>query len=159
MEIDGPYGPKLRALWISAWNLGVVRDRTDAAMLAFVERQTRIQRTRFLRAAADARKAVEGLKAWISREGGVGWPASDDPLAVRRAVIAAQWRRLVKLGAIDHHGFGADQALTSYIGTVARGSSRLGTGLDDPSLTAEQLDKVIVALGRKLRKALAEVSR
>ncbi|WP_165825227.1 regulatory protein GemA [Rhodopseudomonas palustris] len=131
-DIDGPYGKKLRALWISGWHLGVVHNRTDAAMLAFLERQTGIERTRWLRAATDARKAVEALKLWLSREAGVQWPAGDDPLAVRRAVIEAQRKRLV---ALDE--------LVAYF---------------EPADTAEGLDKLIALLGDRLRRALASIA-
>lgn len=161
LPMDGRYAGKLRALWVSGWHLGVVRDRTDRALLAFVRRQTGISHPRWLDD-ADAVKAVEALKSWIAREADVDWPehkkrgVPSSPLDLRRTVIAAQWRRLTALGAIDHHGFGTDLALGSFIGQVARGWPRRCNTLDDPTLTAEELDGVIVALGKKLRKALAE---
>ncbi len=130
-EIDGPYGKKLRALWISGWHLGVVHDRTDKAMLSFVERQTGIERTRWLRAAADARKAVEALKIWLAREGGVKWPTGDDPIAVRRAVIEAQQLRLATFGQ----------------------SSQVQHAATD---SAADLDKVIATLGARVRMAQAD---
>ncbi len=34
--LDSPVGRKLRALWIAGYDLGVVRDRTDRAMLSFL---------------------------------------------------------------------------------------------------------------------------
>lgn len=71
--LAGPYAGKLQALWISGWHLGVVQNRTDAALLAFVERQSGIAHTRFLRDANDARKVIEGLKAWLAREAGIEW--------------------------------------------------------------------------------------
>ena len=70
--LTGPYAGKLQALWIGLWNLGAVRNRDDAAMLAFIKRQTGIDHARFLTHAEDARKAVEALKAWLAREG-VDW--------------------------------------------------------------------------------------
>lgn len=73
-SLNGDYAPKLRALWISGWHLGVVRDRSDAALLTFLERQTGIAHTRFLRSATDARRVIEALKAWLAREAGVAWP-------------------------------------------------------------------------------------
>lgn len=127
-DIDGPYGKKLRALWISGWHLGVIHNRSDAAMLSFLERQTGIERARWLRAAKDARRAVEALKLWLSREGGVQWPAGDDPIAVRRAVIDAQERKLAALGV-----------------------ARMAT----PSDIAADLDRTIAALGACLRRASA----
>ena len=97
-QLGGPYAKKLQALWLSAWNLGIIRNKDDKAMLAFVERQTGIQRTEFLRNWKDARKAVEALKSWIAREGGVNWTTGryrdaykNDP---RYQVVAAQLRKL-----------------------------------------------------------------
>ena len=75
---SGKYAPVLQALWIAAWNLGLARSRDDAAMLAFVERQTGLAHTRFLTDSADAARAIEGLKAWIARDGGVPWPTQRD---------------------------------------------------------------------------------
>ena len=138
-DIDGPYGKKLRALWISAWNLGVVHNRTDAAMLAFVERQTGIERTRWLRAAKDARKAVEALKQWLAREAGVKWPAGDDPLAVRRAVIEAQRSRLASLGV--------GSPLPPAFGAITISV-----------MESAALDRAIKSLGVQLRQARSRVA-
>lgn len=90
-KLGGPFAGKLQALWISGWNLGVVRVRTDEAMLGFLERQTGIQHTRFLRNPADANKVIEALKAWLRREAQVEWADHDDP---EDAVLAAQGRLL-----------------------------------------------------------------
>lgn len=97
-DLTGPYAAKLRALWLSGWHLGIVRDRSDKALLAFVARQTGIEHTRFLRAAGDAARAIEGVKAWLAREAGVEWPARGDVDDSKRAVYAAQLRRLASLG-------------------------------------------------------------
>lgn len=112
----GKYAGKLRALWISAWNLGIVRSRDDKAMLAFVARQTKLSHTRFLTDPADARKAIEALKSWIAREAGVEWPAMDqsDGFAdTKREVARAACRRLVESGAFDLDGLTFDQAWPS----------------------------------------------
>lgn len=90
-QMDGPYGVKLQALWLSGWNLGVVRNRADAALLVFVKAQTNIDHTRFLRDAKDARKAVEALKKWLERDAGVDWNAFHDP---KDCVIQAQGQLL-----------------------------------------------------------------
>ena len=76
----------------------MVRIRTDAALLGFVERQTGLSHTRFLVGAHYASRAIDALKAWLGREAGVVWPAKDhdDGLASRRAIVEAQWRRLVE---------------------------------------------------------------
>jgi len=72
-RLTGKYAPKLQALWIAGYNLGLIRNRDDAALLAFVKRQTGIDHTRFLRYQDDASKAIEALKAWLARDGGVDW--------------------------------------------------------------------------------------
>lgn len=74
--LEGKYAGKLQALWIAGWNLGLVKNRDDAALLAFVKRQTGIDHTRFLRYHDDATKAIEALKAWLARDGGVDWSES-----------------------------------------------------------------------------------
>ena len=71
--LSGKYAKKLQALWIAGWNLGLVRNRDDAALLAFVKRQTGLDHMRFLQHADDAAKAIEALKAWLARDGGVDW--------------------------------------------------------------------------------------
>lgn len=99
--VAGPFAGKLKALWLSAYNLGVAKDRRDSAMIAFVERQTGIGHVAWLRDARDARRAIEGLKAWIAREAGVDWPSEDDGRSAKLAVIHAQRRLLGDMGAIE----------------------------------------------------------
>lgn len=107
--LQGPFAKKLQALWIAAWNLGIVRDRTDAAMLSFIKRQTSIEHTRFLLDADDAAKAIDALKAWMTREAGVDWGqsvATAEWLRPSGAKIAlAQWHVLSVLKAVDPKGF------------------------------------------------------
>lgn len=102
LRLDGPYAGVCRALWLSAWNLGLVADRRDTALTAFVARQTGIDSINWVRDAQDGMKAIEGLKAWISREAGIAWPTEAQAKKLRltlaaarkRAVIAAQQRML-----------------------------------------------------------------
>lgn len=97
-KLTGRFAAKLQALWIAAHNLGIVENRDDAALIAFVRRQTGIDHVRFLKFPDDARKAVEALKAWIARVGGVDW--SDGKLRPDYAradgykIAWAQWRTL-----------------------------------------------------------------
>ena len=94
-KLEGRFVKKLQALWIAGWNLGLVDNRDDAALVAFVKRQTGVDHIRFLHHADDAAKAIEGLKAWLAREGGVKWRADLDWLKADGAKIAwAQWRIL-----------------------------------------------------------------
>lgn len=155
-QLTGPFAGKLRALWITGHQLGVVHDRTDKAMLAFVERQTGIENTRFLRDAGAARAAIEGLKAWIGREAKFDWPTEDatDPTVIKRAVIRCMWCMLVEAGNQVVSSPEAD--LQAYAGTVvARLSGPLHHRAEPRqliSLTGEELDAVAQALAAKLRE-------
>ncbi|SIQ24438.1 Mu-like prophage protein gp16 [Rhizobium sp. RU35A] len=95
--LQGKYAKKLQALWIAGYNLGVISDRTDAALLAFVNRQTGLDHTRFLHYPDDAAAAIEGLKGWLKREAGVMYGNLNgyDWLRQDGAKVAwAQWKIL-----------------------------------------------------------------
>lgn len=97
LQLTGKFAKKLQALWIAAWNLGLVDDRDDAALVAFVKRQTGLDQVRFMHHAEDARSAIEGLKSWLAREARVSFGNTNgqDWLAADGAKIAwAQWRIL-----------------------------------------------------------------
>ncbi|EAV40432.1 Mu-like prophage protein gp16 [Stappia aggregata IAM 12614] len=68
--VAGTFAKKLQALWIAGYNLGVVNERSDKAMVAFLRRQTGLDHHRFLQDPADANKALDALKLWIRRETG-----------------------------------------------------------------------------------------
>ena len=145
--LTDPYAKKLQALWIAAWNLGIVRDRTDKAMLAFIARQTNIEDTRFLRNPADVRRAVEALKGWIARDGGVVWGSSvgRDWLNHDPAKIAwAQWCKLepVTNSRADEGGFAA------YVMKVT--GSLAGQSLS--ALRPSDWRVVMNALGKRIRQ-------
>ncbi|MBK5957419.1 hypothetical protein CCR97_04240 [Rhodoplanes elegans] len=154
LQLDGAYAAKLRALWISAHDLGIVQDRTDAALLAFVARQTGIVHTRWLRDARDAAAVIEALKSWITREAGVEWPGREaDALDIKRAVITAQWMRLVQLGVV--YLFVASRPLDDldrYAFTVV---GKQGWEFFD----GDDYAAVQRGLGRKLRQALGRKSQ
>lgn len=94
--VSGRWAGVLRALWLSGWNLGVVANRRDEALIAFVERQTGIAHPRWMLDPADARRAIEGLKKWLERAAGVDWTICE---CRKRAVIFAQLRILHARGA------------------------------------------------------------
>lgn len=111
--LEGPFAAKLQALWIAAWNLGIVDNNRDEALLAFVKRQTHIDHTRFLLDGEVAAKAVDALKAWMTREAKVDWSVGlhiPDWLRAPGAQIAvAQWNILVaaEVEPADMRGFRA----------------------------------------------------
>ncbi|MGR9345867.1 gp16 family protein [Rhizobium leguminosarum] len=113
LKLTGKYAAKLQALWIAASNLGIIHDRDDAALVKFVERQTGIEHVRFLKNAADARKAVEALKGWIARAGGVDWSDAEIvPSHARAEGFKVAWAQWLKLGGNAHaHSVGEFHAL------------------------------------------------
>lgn len=150
IRLDGPYAGKIRATWITGHQLGVVRDRTDAAMLAFVERQTGISHTRWLRDADAARKVVEALKGWIERESGWAYDDSLPPLVHKLSILRAQWARLIRLGLRPRAG-NADWALEGYAAATVGRTNLMALG----DLAEAEADQVITALGRKIHKLQA----
>ncbi|MGO7593762.1 regulatory protein GemA [Rhizobium leguminosarum] len=114
LKLTGKYAKKLQALWIAAWNLGIVRDRDDKALIAFVKRQTGIDHTRFLVYADDAKRAIEALKGWINREASVPYGNTNgyDWLASDGAKVAwAQWKILMPgAGLLVRKGFDSEVA-------------------------------------------------
>ncbi|WP_142417218.1 regulatory protein GemA [Bartonella massiliensis] len=107
--LEGKYAKKIQALWIAGWNLGIIRDRSDQALLAFVKRQTGLDHIRFLRDSDDAGCAIEALESWLQREGGVDWRGKklqdfkgDKPSI---AILCAQWRRLHSNALFDEEAF------------------------------------------------------
>ncbi|WP_372090284.1 regulatory protein GemA [Tistrella mobilis] len=101
---------KLRALWLSAYHLGIARDSSERGLGRWVLRQTQIEAIDWVDPTSLA-KVIEALKSWIAREGGVDWPPADaGPLAARRAVIEAQLRRGGQLAAqVDLGRMGASE--------------------------------------------------
>ncbi|PWV97728.1 uncharacterized protein DUF1018 [Hoeflea marina] len=128
--LDGPFAKKLQALWIAAWNLGVVANREDKALLAFVKRQTGIDHVRFLRYPQDAAKAIEALKGWLARDGGVDWARrptryTGDHINLPQYRIAlAQWEKLNNLDPAHPLVEGAPNR--SVLQGLAEAASRLG---------------------------------
>ncbi|TCT35397.1 gp16 family protein [Martelella mediterranea] len=138
-KLTGKFAPKLQALWIAAWNLGLVNNRDDAALLAFVKRQTGIDHTRFLTYGGDASKAIEALKGWMAREADVDWRENtfgpDWQTGAGYKIAAAQWRNL--------NGNGAD-----FLGWVQNQIGRPVTS--QPPTTAEWI-AIMNTLGERIR--------
>lgn len=154
--LDTPLGAKLRALWIAGYNLGLVRDRSDRAMLVFVERQTGVSHTRFFTEPRQGSAAVEGLKGWLARNG-VSWPSDKDDadaVASRRAIIDAQWLKLV---AHDPTlAFSSSDPMGGLLPFAAKVAGKIGCfALTWAAFSTRDLDQVQAAIGRKLRAQLA----
>lgn len=66
-KATGKFAKKLQALWIAGYNLGVIANKSDEAMIAFLKRQTGLDHHRFLQDGTDANRAIDALKLWIRR--------------------------------------------------------------------------------------------
>lgn len=141
-SLSGRYAHKLQALWIAGWNLGVFRDRDDAALEAFVRRQTGLERERFLHHAGDAALVIEALKGWLAREAGVDW--SDRkmmPAWQKQPGYRIAWAQWAILHRDDKAGFWPE--VTALVGE-APGSR---------DLTDKQWIQVMNGFGRQVRDA------
>lgn len=149
--LDSPVAKKMQALWITGWDLGLIRDRTDRAMLSFLERQTGVSHTRFLAHPSEASGAIEALKFWLRRDGGVDWPyelrrGDADVFDVRMAVLNAQWQRLVDIET----SVTGRKKMISLQEFASKAAAR--SAWDD--FETCHFNQVQAALGRRLRNAL-----
>jgi hypothetical protein len=151
---ESRYLPKIRALWLSAYELGIVRDKSDGAMEAFITRQTGLATSRWLNDGDDAGKVIEALKGWMARDGGVpfdmqrtrpdGQRARVDP---REAIVWAIFLKAVKQGAFKPF---AGQLTESCICQFARRHTGKGAFGD---FEGKDWTKLIQMGGWLLRKA------
>ncbi|WP_375661346.1 regulatory protein GemA [Bartonella sp. CR127HXZ] len=143
-RLEGKYAKKLQALWIAGWNLGIIRDRSDKALLAFVKRQTGIDHIRFLRDNDDAGKAIEALKGWLQREGGVDWKGKKIQDSWQKMpgylILRAQWKCLNPDAVFDVEAFHQSVMVLSgkALGEMSGGDFR----------------QVMNVWGRKIRKSV-----
>ncbi|MFZ1680956.1 MAG: regulatory protein GemA [Rhizobiaceae bacterium] len=87
---------KAQALWIAAWNLDLVSDRSDRALRAFVKRQTGLDHPAWVKDAKAQRAVVEALKGMTARAG-VDWREGLAPGATSAAghrIARAQFRMI-----------------------------------------------------------------
>lgn len=144
----GPHRSKLRALWICAYELGILRDRRDEALAAWICRQTGLDAALWATPAQTA-ACIEALKDWMARDGGVDWSpyarSGKRPVQKPRArVMEALWRKLHEAGEvrIADHG-----ALHSWVVGFRRAQDAYS------ALDNRTQDLLIRELGKWLRKA------
>lgn len=139
----GDYAPKLQALWMALHDLGVVENRSDKAMMAFVERQTGLSHTRFLMDPADSRKAIEALKA-MARRAGADWKPERVAKSMGLTQLQAdRWAILIAQAKILRER-GADATV-----------QRIAFSEIDKPLPPEQLLERQILLGRHIRELAA----
>lgn len=151
---DSDLLPKLRALWISGWHLGIVRDRTDAGLAAWLRRQTGLDSAAWA-TPAHLVAAIEALRGWLRRDAGVNWKPyravdkSGRPRDIdrpRARVLEAQWGILHRLGLVGIADFAA---LASY----ARRHAKLGRRVCYTALSDRDADALIRHFGERIRRA------
>lgn len=137
--LSGPFVPKIQALWISAWNLGLVASRDDQQLIAFVRRQTGLDHANWVLDNADGLKVIEALKSMIARRG-VRWHFTKaDPPAVQMPgfqIARAQYAMLHE----------SDSSFFSWLHDQ--------TGHLVESMSYEDWIPVMNRLGRKVRQKL-----
>ena len=131
---------KIKALWISAYWLGVVDNNNDAAINAFIVRTAKISHGSWL-TPQRGYVVIEALKAMLERAG-VNW--KNGRSHAQEQVIEAQWRKLHEAGVVQHLF-----ALDSYAAFILKIRET-----EIRHLSTDEMDKLIIGLGRKLRKAM-----
>lgn len=88
---DHPAARKARALWVSLHQLGVVRNRSEAALEAFARRQLQVERLQWADQ-AQVYKLIEALKAMAERASWsqdlAGVPAELQVATLKRRLLA-----------------------------------------------------------------------
>jgi phage gp16-like protein len=163
---DGEIQGKARALWLALYHLGVVRSPAEAALDRFCKRQTGADSLRWI-SPERASRLIEALKDWAVRDAGVTWPDADvvkrvswqrsqmakpaegdaDTIALKAAVIHAQWRLLQRAGAFDRGIFARPDTWLHNQGYHVSGPEFLST---------HDADQVIERLGTWLRRRLKD---
>ena len=151
---SGPATGKLRALWNSAYDLGLIHDRSDAALDAWLRRLTGLDDDACIEA-ADLDRGIQALKAWLARVGGVDWRPHvslgqdgrvRETRRPRARVLEAQWRLLHRQGRVR---IGSDAALGAYAVRLAG----LGRADSHLALSNAQADALIRHFGKCIRAA------
>ena len=150
----GPATRKLRALWISAFHLGLTPDRSDGALVAWLRRQRSLDADTCLSADGLA-SAVQPLEAWLARAAGVDWRPHlslgrngrvRETRHPRARVLEAQWRLLYRQRRVR---IGSQAALGAYAARFAG----LGRADSHLALSDAQADALIRHLGKCIRAA------
>lgn len=151
---------KLRALWISGWCFGVVRDKGDAALTAYCERITGGRKTAGKMGVKSlawldtsrATQCVEAIKDMLAREARVDWSVHTAPgfpdFTDAQKVLLALWTHCVQL---DCRPAGYTQ-LTEWLAAFLKTPSSKQFHL----ISDQHCNEAIRALGDLVRRARVE---
>lgn len=141
---DHPMARKARALWLSLYHLGVIRNPDEAALEAFACRQLKVERLQWSNQ-SHGYKLIEALKDMADR---AGWPEAKerlDVLPLQRSLVRAILRKLVARGLADA-GWDIETAATRLTG------NEIDLVRVDFS-TSTQLTRLAQAFGNILRES------
>ena len=150
----GPATRKLRALWHSAYHLGLIHDRSDEALGAWLRRLAHLDGNACT-APASLDRPIQALKAWLARAAGVDWRPHvslgqdgrvRETRRPRARVLEAQWRLLHRRGRVR---IGSDAALGAYAARLVG----LGRADSHLALSNAQTDALIRHFGKCIRAA------
>lgn len=149
---DHPSARKARALWLSLYQLGAVKNPAEQALEGFAKRQLKVEAMQWANE-AHCYRLIEALKAMAERE---GWPqeidafetrwCQGDPSArlriLKRRLVDAILAKLKAAGAVSAD-WDAAQAMDRLFGERVNLSS------------VESLELAAVSLGQKLREVVS----
>lgn len=151
---DTAVAKKARALWLSLYQLGVVREPGEPALEAFAKRQVGVDRLQWM-GASQAYSLIEALKKMAERAGwrqGVQTPhevaalgSIDHTALLRCRLIQAQHARLVALGVFRPLG---EAGLTAWIESENIVTSRRALS----AMTDVEIDTTIGRLAAIIRR-------
>lgn len=145
-QAQHPMAKKARAMWISLYQLGVVRNSSEDALEAFATRQLGCEKLVWARQ-SQANRLIEALKAMAER---AGWrQRADDgsqltPQKLRLGLCECILHRLKEVQLVPHD-WTLEQAAFRLCG--------MDVAHEAGGYPAEQLNRVADALGAKLRIA------
>lgn len=136
---DHPMAAKARALWISLFHLGVVRNRSEEALEAFAKRQLGCEKLVWARQ-SDAYRLIEALKDMAQRN---GWDQSGkpNPVQLQERLCIAIVRKLHAAGIVPRN-WTLNDAAWRLCGDLLTGPE---------PVSAEKYARLAAALGAKLR--------
>ena len=136
-----PMANKARALWISLFHLGVVRNRSEEALEAFARRQLGCDKLVWARQ-SDAYRLIEALKDMAERN---GWSQQGhpNPVALQERLCIAIVRKLHAAGIVAPN-WTLNDAAWHLCGDLLT---------NDGPVSAERYARLAAALGVKLRSA------
>lgn len=141
-----PHQAKVKALWRALWNLGALRDGSDAALDTWIRspKGAGVEALRFADAKA-CNMAIQALRDWCAREGFETTPG-EPGVASKRSLARAIWRQLEGLGQVLVPG---PNGLDGWL----RGGGIKPHKTSLMLLSPDELDHAIEKLGAWLRRA------